>query len=238
MKQLSVIATNASRAILPQLPSQPKEMLLASPLENERTARSLLQECGLQLKYTLAGGALTPTSVTLVPTPQTNWQQCGLVIAGLMAPAPEESLVQWLSTMSVLMAKKDQAEQVSELEVIAYAQKLREWPGDVVRVVLSRYPDEHKWWPEWFDLRNALKAEAASRLMLAETFRKWIQAPEFMARRSGLSEPEALARALPAPVRQQEVPKAPEIVPEPMTAEERDARMKAMKAAILKGGDA
>lgn len=234
MKPLSVIVTNASRAILPQLPSQPEGMLHQPPLANERKAVSLLREFGLQPKYNHAGGSLTATGITLTPGPETNWQQCGLIVAGLMAPAPEELLLQWLSMMGVLVAKKDQGETISELELIAYARKLRAWPGDVVRDVLDRYPDENKWWPEWATLRKALVAASSERLALSGAFRRWTEAPEFMAMREGMTTPALTVKRIDPPAAT--ACKLPVIdPPAELTPEERDRKMKAMKAAILKG---
>jgi len=235
VKPLSVIVTNASRAILPQLPHQPAEMLHLPPLANEQKAVSLLREFGLQPKYTHAGGSLTATGITLTPAPETNWQQCGLIVAGLMAPAPEELLLQWLSTMGVLVAKKDQGETISELELIAYARKLRAWPGDVVRDVLDRYPDENKWWPEWATLRKHLAAASSERLALFGAFRRWAEAPEFMAMREGMAKPGEMVKRIETTPAERAVPAALETPPE-MTPEERDRKLKAMKAAILRGG--
>lgn len=187
MQPLSVIVTNASRATLPQLPHQPEHMLALLPAENERTALSLLRGFGLQPKFAHAGGGMTVTEVALTPGPETNWQQCGLLIAGLMAPAKEEDILQWLTTMGVLVAKKEQGETISTLELVAYARKLRAWPGDIVKQVLDTYPDEHKWWPEWKTLHDLLKQAASTRLALSSAFRRWTEAPDFMAKREALA---------------------------------------------------
>lgn len=141
----------------------------------------------------------------------------------------------WVGVMGALVAKRDQDGSVSDLEVIAYAQKLSEWPGDVVREVLNRYPDTHKWWPEWATLRALLADAASERMAIASAFRRWIEAPDFMARREGIAPPEPPARMIPVTpsARQSEPESKPPL--EEWTPEEIDQRRRAMKAAILKG---
>lgn len=48
-------------------------------------------------------------------------------------------------------------EQISlELAVEAYIDRLAEYPADIVEYVLRTYPDHHKWWPAWAELREEL----------------------------------------------------------------------------------
>lgn len=136
--------------------------------------------------------------------------------------------------MGALVAKKDQGGDVSELEVIAYAQKLSEWPGDVVREVLNRYPDSHKWWPEWATLRSLLAEASAERMAIAAAYRRWIEAPEFMARREGIAPPEPPARMIEGPQGPQEQKAERQLPMNEWTPEEIDERRRAMKAAILR----
>lgn len=235
MKPLSVIVTNASRATLPRLQEQPQELRRQPASKNTAEAVSRLRQYGLRPSFERAGGSMTIRSVALNPSPQTNWEACSQTIAELLAPADEESLVTWIGCMGALVAKKDQGGEVSELELLAYAQKLQEWPGDVVRDVLRRYPDENKWWPEWFDLRQMLASEAAERMALATAYRRWIEAPEFMARREGIAPPDMPKPVVAALTGPQEVLREKELPVSEMTAEEIDQRRRAMKAAILKG---
>lgn len=240
MKQLSVIATNASQALLRPLKDQPADLTVRNPLENNRESISLLRQCGLQPTFERAGGSLTPKSVSLNPSEATDWQQCGEIIAELVAPAPEEKLLEWLGMMAVLVAKQGQDQSVSRLELVAYARKLRGWPADVVRTVLDRYPDHHKWWPEWRDLRVMLGEAGHERMMLAEAFNRWIQAPEFMARREGITLPEGQTHRLPAPTPQaQRIVTAARDTPQEYSADERqrimDAHKARLRAADVKG---
>jgi hypothetical protein len=153
----------------------------------------------------------------------------------LLAPADEQSILGWIGLMGALVAKKDQGGEVSDLEVIAYAQKLSEWPGDVVREVLIRYPDTHKWWPEWATLRALLAEASAERMAIAASYRRWIEAPEFMARREGIAPPEPRQRTISAPPGEQKQERPADPAMTEWTPEEIDRRRKQMRAAILRG---
>lgn len=136
--------------------------------------------------------------------------------------------------MGTLVAKKERDSDVTELELVAYGQKLMEWPGDVVRDVLNAYPDTHKWWPEWATLRALLAEASAERMAIAAAYRRWIEAPEFMARREGIAPPESPAKLIPAPANTAPPPERPPPAHQ-WTPEEIDARRQALKAEILKG---
>lgn len=153
----------------------------------------------------------------------------------MLAPADEESLITWLIRLGSLVAKKERDGESTELELLAYAQKLQEWPGDVVREVLNRYPDEHKWWPEWATLRAMLADAAGERMAIAAAYKRWLEAPDFMARREGIALPVMPGPALQALPCSQQVERKTELPVSEMTAEEIDQRRKQMQAAILKG---
>jgi hypothetical protein len=153
----------------------------------------------------------------------------------LLAPADEESLITWLIRLGSLVAKKERDGESTELELLAYAQKLQEWPGDVVREVLNRYPDEHKWWPEWATLRAMLADAAGERMAIAAAYKRWLEAPDFMARREGIAPPVMPGPALQALPRSQHVERKTELPVSEMTPEEIDQRRKQMQAAIRNG---
>jgi hypothetical protein len=232
------IVTSASQASLPRLHSQPEAMTRNPSMQNTAEAVSRLRQYGLRPSFERAGGSMAITGAKLNPSTEVDWAKCSQTIAELLAPADEESLVAWIGRLGVLVAKKERDGDVSELELIAYAQKLQEWPGDVVREVLNRYPDDHKWWPEWATLRALLAEAAGERMALAAAYRRWIEAPEFMARREGISAPpEPPKPSLPAITGPQEVKRERDLPVHDMTPEEIDAKRKAMQAAILRNGD-
>jgi hypothetical protein len=179
---------------------------------------------------------MTITSVKLNPSPETKWEACSQTVAELLAPADEESLLSWLGRLGTLVAKKERDGDTTELELLSYAQKLQEWPGDVVREVLNRYPDEHKWWPEWATLRAMLAEAASERMAIAAAYKRWLEAPDFMARREGIAPPAEPPKMIEAPRKADEPARAkPELPVDQWTPQEIDARRKAMQAAILKG---
>lgn len=233
MQPFYAIVTNASRATLPRLSSQPPRMARQPAVRNTEEAVSLLRLSGLRPSFERAGGSMTVTGAKLNPSTEVDWARCSQTIAELLAPADEESILQWVGCLGALVAKKDKDGEAADIELLAYAQKLREWPGDVVRDVLNRYPDDHKWWPEWATLRALLAEASAERMALASAYRRWIEAPEFMARREGIApfeppKPSMLVISGPEVKRERELPVSE------MTPEEIDQRRKAMKAAILK----
>lgn len=233
MQPFFAIVTSASRATLPQLNSQPAHMARQPAIRNTQEAVRRLRESGLSPSFERHGGSMTVSGVKLNPGPLVEWEKCSQTIAELLAPADEETLITLLVRLGSLVAKKERDGETTEIELLAYAQKLQEWPGDVVREVLNRYPDEHKWWPEWATLRGLLAAAASERMALAEAYRRWLAAPEFMARREGIApfeppKPSMLVISGPEVKRERELPVSE------MTPEEIDQRRKAMKAAILK----
>lgn len=163
-----------------------------------------------------------------------DWEACSQTIAELLAPADEETLITLLVRLGSLVAKKERDGETTEIELLAYAQKLQEWPGDVVREVLNRYPDQYKWWPEWATLRGLLAEAASERMALAEAYKRWLAAPDFMARREGIAPPAEPPKMIEATKTDREVPK-PSLPVDQWTPEERDARRRAMQEAILKG---
>ena len=235
MQPFFAIVTSASRATLPRLNSQPPQMARQPAVKNTEEAVSSLRLSGLRPSFERAGGSMTITGVRLNPSTQVDWQKCSQTIGELLAPADEESIVQWIGCLGALVAKKDKDGEAADIELLAYAQKLREWPGDVVRDVLNRYPDDYKWWPEWATLRALLAEASAERMALAAAYRRWIEAPEFMARREGIAPPEPPKPSMLAITGPQEVKRERELPVTEMTPQEIDARRKAMQAAILKG---
>lgn len=234
MQPFYAIVTSASRATLPQLNSQPPHMARQPAIRNTQEAVQRLRESGLLPDFERHGGSMTVSGVKLNPGPLVEWEKCSQTIAELLAPADEESLVTWLVRLGALVAKKERDADATEIELLAYAQKLQEWPGDVVREVLNRYPDQHKWWPEWATLRGMLAEAASERMALAEAYRRWLAAPEFMARREGIAPPAEAPKMIEAQKTEREVAK-PSLPIDQWTAEERDARRRAMQEAILKG---
>jgi hypothetical protein len=231
------IVTSASQASLPRLHRQPPQMARQPAVRNTAEAVLSLRLSGLQPNFERAGGSMTITGVKLNPSTQVDWARCSQTIAELLAPADEESILQWIACLGALVAKKDKDGEAADIELLAYAQKLREWPGDVVRDVLNRYPDDHKWWPEWATLRALLAEASAERMALAAAYRRWIEAPEFMARREGIAPPEPPKPSLPAITGPQEVKRERDLPVHDMTPAEIDAKRKAMQAAILRNGD-
>lgn len=93
------------------------------------------------------------------------------VVSGLLAPAPIEKLVEWITICAVLTAQPREDDMTSELKLKAYAQELARYPGDIVRHVLAEWPRRSKWFPAWAELQAALDKQLGYRPVLAEKVR-------------------------------------------------------------------
>ena len=74
-----------------------------------------------------------------------------------------------------LLTKQRKENQVSlDLAFELYGRRLEKYPADIVREVLSKWPDQSKWWPSWHELkveidwrdkRGKLKSEIEAKLL-------------------------------------------------------------------------
>jgi hypothetical protein len=87
----------------------------------------------------------------------------GLVREAL-APAPMGRIEGWLAELDVLTARRGGSATEAGLLLSAYAGRLRNYPGDIVRDVLAAWPG--KWFPTWAELQDVLDRAAAPRVVL------------------------------------------------------------------------
>ena len=233
MQPFSKAVTVASKAILSRPSEQPQALLVRKPHENQHEIMSLLRSAKFSPSVERSLN-MTPTAVRLNPSENADWSMAGQAMAELMAPADDESILIWLGKMGTIMARRETDLVDTKAELAVLAQKLREWPVDVVRHVLETYPDHYLWWPKWKELRDALVAACRDRLMLVETFNRWLDNPEFMAQREGIlvrpvdstPNPIAISDSTPRPY-------VPEKSGEPEITREEFERLKAAKARAL-----
>lgn len=90
-------------------------------------------------------------------------------------PASAEEIMGWLAILRTLVRAPNNSEFEAELVLRAYCEKLREFPKDVVRYVLTKWPDHSEWWPTWVDLRQALFDACTPRRALVVRASKLLQ---------------------------------------------------------------
>lgn len=78
-------------------------------------------------------------------------------------PAPADRLIDELGRLRVLTTKRpdDMPNEVATLRI--YAEKLREYPADIVLDVLRSQPSHSKFWPAWQELQERLEWRAKRR---------------------------------------------------------------------------
>lgn len=90
------------------------------------------------------------------------------LIDDALAPAADRLLLQWLATLSTLVARRAGTEADAEVALMAYVTRLRDYPGDIVGDVLNDWPNRSQWWPTWFELRKRLEDRSLPRFSLLE----------------------------------------------------------------------
>jgi hypothetical protein len=83
-----------------------------------------------------------------------------------MAPAPVEMIEEWLARLSVKTARRKDSAHGDELALSVYTDHLRDYPGDVVREVLSSY--RGTWFPTWGELAERLDELTEVRAMIRD----------------------------------------------------------------------
>ena len=74
----------------------------------------------------------------------------------LSEPLTAAEILDQLKVLRALTTRR--AEDVEEMEIllVAYGQRLSEYPADIVRHVLTEQPRKSKWFPAWFELAEEL----------------------------------------------------------------------------------
>lgn len=157
---------------------QPERLLARTPAENLEAAVSSLRGFGLSVKHEVTGsrfpkdGGWEPVmSLTVTPSGSLDRDGCQRVIDALSAPAPQSTLIEWLTMCAVLTVPTKDDDMTGELKLRAFAQRLSEYPGDIVRHVLEGWPDKSKWFPAWAELKAAIEKHSGVRPLLVDRVR-------------------------------------------------------------------
>lgn len=132
----------------------------------------------------------------------------------LWRAAPDKAVIAAFFGIRGFLVKRADPEDF-EHEMVAWAKKLRAWPGDVVLGAIDGWPDQSKFWPTWTEFKDAMGPAMSARYALNAAIRKAanprLRAPD----KEDLTEEQRAAvvqryRELMAKVRLQEMEKEPE----------------------------
>lgn len=87
------------------------------------------------------------------------------ILSCWIAPT-DQMIAEGLARLRSLTASRASTAEDFDLATSAYADKLREYPDDAVRIVLAEAPDRSKWWPTWFELRERLEYHTRHRRLI------------------------------------------------------------------------
>lgn len=165
---------------------QPARLLERSPADNLAAAVSSLQEYGLSVKHEATGSRFVTKMSGDVET--TTWEPVmtltvsssgslahepvRLILDALQAPAPTDKITEWLTICAGLTLATRDDDPAGNVRLKAYTAKLAEFPGDVVRKVLSDWPSKSKWFPAWAELQVQIHNEMSVRLSLIHQARR------------------------------------------------------------------
>ena len=160
---------------------QPERLLARSPQDNLAAAVSSLQDFGISVSHEVTGSKF-PKNGGWEPVMSLMVRQVGeidmagakAVIDGLAAPAPRSSIIEWLTICAVKTVSSRDDDTASDLKLKMFASKLQEYPGDVVKNALDAWPDTHKWFPTWSELRTEIERMADIRPAIVERVRQKI----------------------------------------------------------------
>jgi hypothetical protein len=118
--------------------------------------------------------ALLPQSVvsSMEPVHNAEWDTLAFTIEGMVPIADLKAAAEIIEarlkpldreTIGMLIAevysltKRRKDEQIEQdFAVMAYGERLLEYPADIVAEVLKRWPDRSTWWPSWHELKKEI----------------------------------------------------------------------------------
>lgn len=180
----SLTRTSGQLPAKPEKPSaQHPDIIERLPKQNLEAAASQLRECGLSVKQEVTGsrfpegGGWEPiVELKFANKDDCDWEGVQKAVNGLMAPAPIDQITEWLTILAVETASKDEGEQISQLRLRVLSERLTEYPGDVVRVVLRDWPLSNVFFPTAFKpLADALNARMGNRRRIVARLREAIK---------------------------------------------------------------
>ncbi len=85
-----------------------------------------------------------------------------------LSPMAQDELTRLLVAMRAMTRTKAETAELVDLQLEVYAQKLTEWPADVVRALLCRWPEQNSFWPTWHECLTFMDPLTRKRRALLE----------------------------------------------------------------------
>lgn len=90
------------------------------------------------------------------------------------APMPRDLVLKELAVVKVCTKARPEHQDDLKFMMQVYAEKLAEWPADVVRHVLTTQPSISKWWPAWEELEDRLSLYGRKRRARRDALRRMV----------------------------------------------------------------
>ena len=78
------------------------------------------------------------------------------IIEEFSQPASAREIGELISMVYAMTAQRNQDQITMDLAITSYGRKLMEYPADVVRETMTKWPDRSTWFPSWHDLKGEL----------------------------------------------------------------------------------
>ncbi len=95
------------------------------------------------------------------------------LLARACAPAPKDVIVAELTALRFLTKARAEHQDDLKFRLAVYAEKLSDYPGDVVLHVLKTQADHCPFWPAWDELRDRLDLHGKKRMALFQALKEW-----------------------------------------------------------------
>ena len=89
-------------------------------------------------------------------------------------PCTDREIKVLIADLMSMTAIKNHEVDVFKATIKNYTSRLKEYTGEIVRQVLTTWPDKSKWFPTWYDLKEELEWRDTTKKMLAEVEKKLV----------------------------------------------------------------
>lgn len=115
--------------------------------------------------------AVLSSAVVRPDVPYTVVEQLLHAFDRLCAPCGGEVAQRALIELRAVTAKRADSDVAVEVQAVAYAGLLLEYPADIAVKVCREWPSLSRWWPAWHDLMLRLDRHNAPRQMIRRALR-------------------------------------------------------------------
>ena len=153
------------------------EIMIRSSRENSEALRSRLKSFGVELSVRketrwktdpVTGQSdmrFVTVGVSLSRSAASSLSDAKRIMGEAMAPANRDMIEGWLGELALLTKHQFRDTVSVRGVVVAYVDRLRAYPGDIVREILTSWRDE--WFPAWPKLKEKLDEMSLERSLMA-----------------------------------------------------------------------